>query len=62
MGQTIACNNEDRERVARLIVENAELRKLLRECYQVQKIADQLKLSIFEDRLRRRVERFIKGV
>lgn len=53
--------DEDRERVAKLISENAELRTLLRECFQVQQASHRLRFSIFGDSLRKRVERFIKG-
>lgn len=41
--------------------ENRNLRKLLMECYQVQKASHNLKMSIFNERLRHRVEAAIKG-
>lgn len=53
-------DNEDYGRVARLIRENRNLRKLLMECYQVQRASHKLKLSIFNERLRQRVESAIK--
>lgn len=49
-------DNEDYERAARLMEENKELRKLLIECYQVQRASHKLKLSIFDERLQKRVE------
>lgn len=46
----------DRRRIIGLMKENRNLRKLLMECYRVQKASDSLKLSIFNERLRHRVE------
>lgn len=51
----------DRRRIIGVMKENRNLRKLLMECYHVQKASHNLKMSIFNERLRHRVEAAIKG-